>query len=325
MAKIILKDLESINKYYAQIGNIVGAKYNDEDKSLVFKCIKEDEDEETYIRDKEEKEIFQISFKQVKCFHLPVNFYFPIDEINLVPESDIEKLSPFFDKETIAKDKNYQYYQFIMIVGIDTEDEKRVETDFYVYCTEIKGELILNYTEYTLSYTNNLGELISPCDSRIIDAKNNKAKEICYQSYGSIEDAKNAGKIAIKNPLINTCYIRFGDNYQLILQAEQDDFELSYQTYEYTENDRSDKDSESIFDKVLTSFIVLFMVLISIIVIAVAPLAILIASFLILTEKLEKKLSKRGFNQLTIYSISLAIFGGLAYFMFWLVELYDIV
>ena len=264
MEKIILKDLESINWHYAQRERIRGINYNNDDKSLVFECVKvREEDEEKYIRNKEENEILQISFKYVKCFHLPVNFYFPIDEINLVPESDIEKFSPFFDKETISKDKNYQYYQFIIIVGLDTEDEERVETDFYVYCTEIKGELILNYTEYALSYTNNLGELISPCDNRIIDAKNNKAKEICYQSYGSIEDAKNAGKIAIKNPLINTCYIRFGDNYELILQAEQENFELSYQTYEYTEEDNeliTEEDNELTFDNISDKFLTLMLI-----------------------------------------------------------------
>jgi len=322
MEKIILEDLESINKYYAQIQNIISVRYhnNDEDKSLIFKCIEhEEEEDETYIINIEEEEVLQINFKQVKCFYLPANFYFPIYEIRLVPENDIEKFSPFFDKENISK--NYNYYQLIIM----ERDESIVETDFYVYCAAIKGELILNYTEYTLYYTNHLGESISTSDNKVFNTKNNKTEEICYQSYKSIEEAKNVGKAGVKNPLVSTCYIRFGNNYELTLQAEQDDFELSCQKHEYTKNDRSDKDSESIFDKVVISFAVLFMVLISIIVIAVTPLAILIVSFLILTEKLEKKLSKRGFSQFTIYSISLAIFGGLTYFIFWLIKLYDIV
>jgi len=156
MEKIILKDLKSINSCYAEINDGGFVKYDNDNQGFIFEFTSSAGGER-------EDETLQISFEYVNLFHLPLNFSFSIggkciNEIRVVPESDLENFLPSYDEKTLPNCENYQCYRFFA---------EEVETDFYIYCAAIKGELILNDI-------NNLGDFIFPCNNMLIDTKYNK-------------------------------------------------------------------------------------------------------------------------------------------------------
>lgn len=227
MATLILKDLETISVCCEEIYNIEGVKYNSDNQSLVLKCVRE--------KDEEENEVLQISFKHVKHFNLPVSSFHSIDEITVVPEGVLEDFLPSFNRDMKSENSHSQCYRF-WIEG--------AETDFYVYCAKLQGELILHNISYTLYYTNNSGELIYTHngESFTYADKKNKDDVLYYRKYKNLEEAKKAGRAFINRYPSSICHLHCGDKYELILRAEQNDFELAFQKNKKYEAHKGNKD-----------------------------------------------------------------------------------
>lgn len=292
MNLIVFKDLESINNYYAEMNEGGLVQYDHNENTLVFDFISPAGGER-------EDEVLRIYFKEVAIFHLPSYFSFAdkcIDEIRVIPNNELKGLFPShtpFNKEDICN-KHYQYYRFFA---------EGVETDFYIYCATIEGALILYEMSCTLYYTNDSGALIYPPNGELFDYKKNKINAICYETYKDLHAAKRAGKAFVKEHPLSICHIRCGSKYKFVLNAEQEDFELTLR-----KNKRKEETTSSHFLWDIPSII--FFIIISIITYILFPFSILLSI-------LEDKLSSWGVSDLFINIIFLAMISSLAYFIFW--------